>query len=274
MQSLSTGFHRTHISSSFTHKWMCLAGMTLLAVVSQPAIAARFLSIPPNYASGGVPQQLAAADVNRDGIPDVIVSNANGVVSLLTGKAGGGFAAAKTVATITGGAPRIAVGDFNADSYPDLAISVKSSNSVWVYLNLGSGTFGAPGKYATGSMPGQLAVGDINPDGRLDIVVVTAVGLSALQGNGNGTFKVAVNSTGASGGTLALGDVNRDGHLDVVAVGGSYDGVYLGSGDGRFHKNTYEPPSNSMEDPGQGVLADVDHDGFLDLIIAGDESPR
>ena len=141
------------------------------------------------------------------------------------------------------------MGDFNADSYPDLAISVKSSNSVWVYLNLGSGTFGAPGKYATGSMPGQLAVGDINPYGRLDIVVVTAVGLSALQGNGNGTFKVAVNSTGASGGTLALGDVNRDGHLDVVVVGGSPMTVsYLGSGDGHFVKTSYEPPTGNLEE--------------------------
>ena len=104
MQSLSTEFHRTHISSSFTHKWMCLAGMTLLAVGLSRRSQLVFLSIPPNYASGGVPQQLAAADVNRDGIPDVIVSNANGVVSLLMGKAGGGFAAAKTIATITGGA--------------------------------------------------------------------------------------------------------------------------------------------------------------------------
>ena len=273
MQSLSTGFHRTLIpSSSFTHKWMCLAGMTLLAVVSQPAIAARFLSIPPTYASGGVPQQLAAADVNRDGIPDVIVSNANGVVSLLTGKAGGGFAASQTIVTITGGTPPIAVGDFNADTYPDLAVSVKSSNSVWVYLNQGNGTFGAPGKYGTSSMPGQLAVGDINPDSRLDIVVVTAVGLSALQGNGNGTFKVAVNSTGASGGTLALGDVNRDGHLDVVVIGGSPDGEFLGSGDGHFVKSSYYPPTANLESPSQVVLADVDHDGLLDLIIAGASS--
>jgi hypothetical protein len=50
----------------------------LLTAPGAPANGARFIPMPPTFASGGVPQQVIAADMNRDGRQDLIVSNDNG----------------------------------------------------------------------------------------------------------------------------------------------------------------------------------------------------
>jgi hypothetical protein len=123
---------------------------------------------PPVFPTGGIPQYIAVADVNKDGIPDIVVSNTNGVVGVLLGKGGGTFDAPKTIATFSGGSPPIAVADFNHDGFPDVAVLVAQSNSVWVYIGHGNGTFMAPTKTSTAASPAQFAVGDVNGDGHPD----------------------------------------------------------------------------------------------------------
>src|ERR1035437_6569512 len=51
----------------------------LMTALSPPAQGApRFIPMPPTFASGGVPQQVVTADVNKDGIPDLIASDDTG----------------------------------------------------------------------------------------------------------------------------------------------------------------------------------------------------
>ena len=241
----------------------------LLTALAPHAQAARFIPMPPVFASGGIPQQVVPADINRDGITDLITSNANGVISVLMGKGGGAFAVPATIATFAGGAPSIVAADFNGDGNTDVAVSVKAANSVWVYLGHGDSTFGSPSKFPTAASPAQTAVGDVNGDGRLDIVAVTATGFSVLLGSGNGAFKSAMNTSGASGSTLlALGDVNGDGHLDVI-VGNGFDTdvEFLGLGDGHFTKTNNIIYASQIES--QLQLADLDGDGHLDMVVAG-----
>ena len=276
MQTLSANCHREPSRQLVRpSKLMLLLTTFMLAAGIPSALATRFIPMPPVFATGGVPQQVVPADVNGDGIADLITSNANGVVSVLLGKGGGSFAAPVTIATIAGGAPSIAVADFNGDGSPDLAISVKSANSVWVYLGHGDGTFGSPSKFPTAASPVRIAVGDVNGDGRPDLVALTATALSVLLSNGNGTFKPAINSSCASCGNgvelglgeplLTLGDVNRDGHLDVIVGGLDSDLEFLGVGDGHFTK-TNNITFGFLE--AQNVLADLNGDGYLDLIVA------
>ncbi len=245
-----------------------LSAAVFLAVLAPFVWAARFIPVSPTFASGGVPQQVITADVNKDGIPDLIVSNDNGKVTLMLGKSGGTFAAPVTIVTLAGGAPAAAVGDFNGDGVPDLAVLAASSNSVWIYVGHGDGTFASPTKTSTPAGPTQIVVGDVNGDGHADVVVASTVGLSTLLGDGHGGLQPAITtSVSIRTSCLALGDLNGDGRLDLIVGSLDNNAEFLGVGDGHFKQT-----SNAIDAQGFGVsqvvLADLDGDGNLDLVAS------
>ena len=72
---------------------------------------------------GNGPQGVAVGDFNRDGIPDLAVTNStDGTVSILLGNGDGTFTTKSTPAVGSVG-EAMAVGDFNGDGIPDLAVS-------------------------------------------------------------------------------------------------------------------------------------------------------
>jgi len=78
--------------------------------------------------------QIALADLNRDGKPDVLAAGGDGV-RVMIGDGRGGFRAAPHSPFLTGpGTWRFALGDVNADSKPDLVTSSSENNTVSVLL--------------------------------------------------------------------------------------------------------------------------------------------
>src|SRR6516164_7642298 len=92
--------------------------------------------------------------------------------------------------------------------------------------------FLAPLSVAVGTGPESVAVGDFDGDGTLDLAVGTSQGLSVLLGNGDGTFRAAVNYVGSGFGSVVVGDFDRDGILDLAGLSGPGVSVLLGNGDG------------------------------------------
>src|SRR6516165_10421909 len=89
----------------------------------------------------------------------------------------------------------------------------------------------------SGGGPTSVAVGDFNSDGIADLVVANGTGntVSVLLGNGDGTFKPAVNYAAGSGPvSVAVGDFNRDSNLDLAVANSSTVSVLLGNGHGGF----------------------------------------
>jgi hypothetical protein len=92
---------------------------------------------PVRYADPNGPFGLAVADVNGDGLPDVVTANSTGgTATVLLGKGDGSFEAPQAYASGTGPFS-VAVADFNGDGLPDVVTTNVQSNNVSILLNLG-----------------------------------------------------------------------------------------------------------------------------------------
>jgi len=253
---------------------------------------------PPavTYRSGGsVVQSVKIADVNNDGIPDLLVAhlcattnpancglNTPGSVGVLLGH-DGIFSLVKTYNPGGFQTTSLAVADVNGDGQPDLLVvntcassgSLGCGNgSVGVLLGNGDGTFKKAVTYPAGLFPISLAVADVNGDGKPDLVITNnqdngngSVGV--LLGNGDGTFASIVNyaSGGVAPQSVAVADLNGDGKPDVLVSNSSSSnvGVLLGKGDGTFRAPlTYSTGGNT---PLSVAIADVNGDGKPDLVV-------
>jgi hypothetical protein len=114
-----------------------------------------------------------------------------------------------------------------------------------------------------------VATGDFNGDGVMDLAVANGAGgkgISVLLGNGDGTFRAAVNYD--SGGTfprsIAVADINGDGVADLAVANadGQNVTVLLGNGDGTFALWTQAASGNA---PYSITAGDFNGDGIADL---------
>ena len=240
------------------------------------------------YPSGGVDAvALQVADINGDGIPDLLVANAcstpacpNATLGVLFGNGNGTFQ--PVIVSAFAGANSLTVADINGDGKPDLILGL--GDSIAVMLGNGNGTFQPPVDYSIEGLSAlSVALADINGDGKLDAVVAIecnnvfcANGLvGVLLGNGDGTFQpvVTYNSGAQDAISIAVADVSGDGHPDIVVAnvlcnncaGGSV-GVLLGNGDGTFQPVvTYNSGAFEALSVAVGV---IDGSGIPALVLA------
>ena len=208
------------------------------------------------YDSGGLdPFSVVVADVNGDGIADLVtgnlgpVFNGDGSVGVLLGNGDGTFKATVTYDSGGGLTNSLVVADLNRDGKPDLVTASitfegQDSGYVGVLLNNGDGTFKTPAVYGSGGLwPSALVVVDLSSRGIPDLVTANygSQTLGVLLGNGDGTFYSGGSySTGGIGleySYLAAADINGDGNPDILVTNNSCSsfclstvGVLLGTG--------------------------------------------
>jgi hypothetical protein len=191
---------------------------------------------PQTYSVGLSPYDLAVADFNGDGRPDLVFTdfNHNSVtVALNTTPLGSSVVSFSAAATfpVDSGPTHVAVGDFNGDGRPDIAIVSNSSARVDVLLNTtAAGTLipsFAPAKsFVTGANPQGIAVGDFDGDGRLDFAVsnpishtVAVYANTTVVGNSSVSFASPQFFFAATGaGALQVGNFLNNGRADLVVA--------------------------------------------------------
>ena len=248
------------------------------------------------------PTSIAAGDFNGDNKFDVAVANySDRTISVLSGDGSGNLLAGSTFNagapyTVTIGGvptnttnphPRIIIsGDFNSDGKADLAWTNDYDNvsgtevagTIGIAINNGTATpFSSVTATGTiGNNPYGLIATDLNGDGKLDLIAANSPStgngsISALLGNGNGTFQSAVNTTvGTRPRYFAAGDFNRDGKQDLALSQTSSDNnlrILLGNGSGGF--SSQSTLSMGVEAAPRGVIsADFNADGYLDVAVS------
>ncbi|RTL56533.1 MAG: hypothetical protein EKK46_04160, partial [Rhodocyclaceae bacterium] len=236
------------------------------------------------------------ADVNGDGLLDVVGFKSDGVYVALN--AGSGFGASQKWSSEFGTASAIAyptysvnprmMQDINGDGLPDVVGF--ANGGVYVGLNTGSGfspavlwlaDFGVNAGY-TNMDSAPRAMADVNGDGLPDLVGFKSDGTYVALNTGTGfqaTSKWLVDFGAStpiaystqSGYPRQLADVNGDGKADIV--GFSAGGVYVALSTGTGYSTSSQWVAGFGASAGYTAsnlrqLADMDGDGFPDIVGA------
>ncbi len=128
----------------------------------------------------------AAADINGDRLPDLIVGDERAGVFVCLGGAGRTFDAPVAIGAGSGAPYAIAVADLDRDGRPDVVVGRQAARG-GVFFNLGGGRVprfrDTPWNDGKGSVYG-VAIGDLDGDGWPDIVAARSDAPNAVWFNG------------------------------------------------------------------------------------------
>lgn len=223
---------------------------------------------------------------NADGYVDYAVSNitafgGSGGVEIFLGSASGNFT---YFTTVSPGSPFVGltVADMNNDGTQDIIAAgggYAGAFTINVFLNNGAASFIplAPTGPVLQQTQVDIATGDFDADGDIDVFAVSDFASSggyAIYSN-DGTGALSITATqGAGGGNgflgASAGDIDNDGDIDIVynqfyqffAVAG-FAHVLVNDGKGNFSAGQTLNVGATLY---FSRLADIDNDGWLDLV--------
>ncbi len=231
-------------------------------------------------------QAVVSADVDGDGIPDlVIANNESDNVSVLYGNGDGTFVEPPVNVEAFFGPSAVAVADMNRDGKRDIVVAHDFDSNVAILLQGATrDSFTLGGDLGTGDGPEGLVVADFNGDGFPDAATANYSDdnstVSVLLGAGDGTFMSRADymtSTESFVGpfALAVADLNRDGFLDLAVANAddspSSVGVLLGAGDGNFDLLSTFPVGRDLGGPVSIAIADFNIDNIPDVVTANED---
>lgn len=236
----------------------------------------------PTHLAGDYASGLAVADMNGDGVPDVIVGDSEPNpprqhLDIYPGRGDGTFDTRLTFRDPAVPLDLVA-GDFDGDGKQDVLVIMSDDDGTRhldVLRNDGSGGLSRLVSYPMPSARIVVAA-DLNADGILDAVTGGQRGnaIHVLLGRGDGTFSPDVPYPVDVGPvSIAVGDVNGDGAPDLLTVTATSGppgrvSVLLGAGDGTFSAGSALP---SGDDPIQVLPLNVDGRCGQEIAIANRE---
>jgi hypothetical protein len=229
--------------------------------------------LPVVLEPGAAPHALAIADVDGDGLADiVVVDDLAARVHVVQQDDLGNFAAAASFDV--GGSPLgLAAGPIDAQNGPDLVLGNFAGASVGLLLHTGGLGYDIADSVVVGQGPRGIVLVDLDGDRVLDLATADAEDdtSTVVLGDGNGGFAAPLTlPVGAEPRAIASGDVDNDGTIDLAlaAHGANAAAVLLrdGSVDGvAFLPAQFVP---TVVAPDDVAFGDFNEDGLGDLVLA------
>ena len=250
-----------------------------------------FPALPADVTGG---DRVAEADVNGDGVGDIVVGSGPGTASLVRvfdGKTKAEiFSVRPFEATFTGGV-FVAAGDLNRDGKAEIVITPDEGGGPRVRIFDGTGFqiadfFGIEDEAFRGGA--RAAVGDVNADGTGDLIVAAGFDGGPRVAVWDGTslnedryFRkffgdfFAFESTVRNGAYVAGGDVNGDGYADLIAGGGPnggprvrvFSGKALVQGLANYELVNFFAGNTDNRGGIRVAAKDLNGDPFADLVV-------
>lgn len=239
---------------------------------------------------------MCAADVNNDGLGDVLAGGYQNGVKIARSNANGTFSI-QNITNPTTFVQGVNFADINNDGWLD-AFVCHDDGLARIFGNNGNGTFTyQPNWIDLTTFPASDNSGnygsvwsDVNNDGLLDLYIAHCrQGVNSdtdprrinqlFLNNGDGTYTQDIaNNTGlrigAQSWTADFGDIDNDGDFDCFITNHDVNSQLL-ENDGSGHFTDITLTSGFMGAiqglPLQGLFRDFDNDGYTDVIVAGDK---
>ena len=246
---------------------------------------------PVNLTTTGGPSNVKLADIDGDGLLDIITANSSGAkIAIMRNSSTPGsinFTSAVDFSILPViGSKVLAIADFDGDGKPDIAVTASDSNKVMIFRNtstpgsISTGSLAPPVGFYTGIYPVGICAADFNGDGKIDVAVTDTLShtVSVFRNLITSSGSIDLSSfaardsfmTGTTPVDIAAADIDGDGKPDLL-VTNSYSNtlsVFRDTGtiatavgfDSRFDFATGVGPT--------GVAAgDLDGDGKVDVAV-------
>jgi hypothetical protein len=235
--------------------------------------------------AGGDPRSAAVADVDGDGVPDLlVVGHFDNALFVRRGMGSGSYGAAAPYPLRNHGR-LVAAGDINGDRFDDaVVVHDGSGQPIYVTVFLGTPTGALTRAWEAGTpytTAKDLVLADFDGNGSTDLAIAAAderASFILFFGVGTGDFGQAVALPSSTPGIpdgiqhVAAADLNGDGRDDLVAA--HYDAADMVSVRVSTGVRFTAPRPIPMEAPFDVALADLDGDGRLDVVVSHADAGR
>jgi hypothetical protein len=170
---------------------------------------------------------LAAADIDHDGKPDVVMTPDGSAVGIMFGNGDGTFQPPVTYSVEGFNTVQISVMDADGDGWPDILVVHERAQNVFkgvisLLLNNRHGGFPQGSGEVFSGNPYVAAAGNLVGDGGGDVIAVTTHGGALFLASGFRHFAI-------KGDPLAIADLNGDGQADIISLVCAYEDCSSGA---------------------------------------------
>jgi len=250
--------------------------LILTLLLSTFFVKAQFGSGSELTNGAGWPTSVSSADIDGDGMLDVLSSSSQDSKIAWYKNLGGGVFGVQQV--ITNNAINLTTHAIDMDGDGDLDVLWGGSLGLSWNKNLGGGVFDPNEIIISAGYVNDVYSGDIDGDGDLDILSASSNihNIAWYENLGGGTFGtqqvISTNVNGAS--SVYTADVDGDGDLDILSASFNDDKIawYENQGGGIF--GVQQAISVNADGAKDVTAADLDGDGDLDILSASSNDDK